>query len=73
MSQLLADHTPQVTPVAAAKQPKAHLLTSADCIRTLEEKEAKKKQEAEERNKNVKKEKRRSKEKKKQKEKLKRR
>ena len=48
LSQLLADHTPQVTPVATAKRPKARLLTSADCIRMLEEKEAKKKQEAEE-------------------------
>ena len=46
--QLLADHTPKVTPIAAAKRPKARLLTSADCLHMLEEKEVKKKKEAEE-------------------------
>ena len=72
LSQLLADHTPKVTPIAAAKRPKARLLTSADCLRMLEEKEAKKKKEAEEKEQRRKdREEKRNTEKKKQKEKLK--
>ena len=72
LSQLLADHTPKVTPIAAAKRPKARLLTSADCLRMLEEKQAKKKKEAEEKEQRRKdREEKRNIEKKKQKEKLK--
>ena len=48
LSQLLTDYTPKVTPLAAAKRPKARLLTTADCLRMLEEKEANKKKEVEE-------------------------
>ena len=48
LSQLLADHTPKVTPSAAAKRPKVRFLMSADCLRMLEEREVKKKKEVEE-------------------------
>ena len=48
LSQLLVDYTPQVTPIATSKKPRARLLTSDDCLRMLNEKEAKKKKQAEE-------------------------
>lgn len=50
LSQLLAANTPQVTPITATNRaiPKARLLTSEDCLRMLEEKEAKKQKEIEE-------------------------
>ena len=48
LSQLLADYTTQVTPIATSKKPRARLFTSDDCLRMLNEKEAKKKKQAEE-------------------------
>ena len=48
LSQLLADYTPQVTPIATSKKPRPRLLTSYDCLRMLNEKEAKKKKQVEE-------------------------
>ena len=48
LSQLLANYTPQVTPIATSKKPRARLLTSDDCLRMLNEKEAKKQAEEKE-------------------------
>lgn len=50
LSKMLVDHTPQVTPISLSKRPKpkARLLTSADCLKMLQEKEDKKKQRLEE-------------------------
>ena len=50
LSKVLVDYTPQVTPVSLSKRskPKARLLTSAECLKMLQEKENKKKQQLEE-------------------------
>ena len=50
LSKVFVDHTPQVAPVSLSKRskPKARLLTSAECLKMLQEKEAKKKQQLEE-------------------------
>jgi len=47
LDRMLADHTPQVVTTHRCK-PKARLLTSVECLRTLQEKEDKKKQQFEE-------------------------
>ena len=50
LSKVLVDYTPQVTPISLSKRsrPKARLLTSAECLKMLQEKENKKKQQLEE-------------------------
>ena len=50
LSKVLVNHMPQVTPVSLLKQskPKSRLLTSTECLKMLQEKEAKKKQQLEE-------------------------
>ena len=36
LSQLLADYTPQITPIATSKKPRARLHTSYDCFENVE-------------------------------------